>query len=177
MSSHAAARRDKTDSDAVFCLITLDICFNFAQYKCVLFYSFCDYYCAVSDTLRFHQAATWTKMPGRRYVSGWSCRLDSGRAVRRPTIRDSGYGSARTITYRRSADNEDQSYEAIKAGCLDSGSLWEDPDFPPARESLFYHTAPSAWPDIDWKRPHVRSLVVHVERLVRCMSVYPNSNF
>jgi len=96
-------------------------------------------------------------MPGRRYVSGWSCRVDNSRAVRRSTIRDSGHGSARTVSYRPpDDDDEDMSYDAIKARCLDSGSLWEDPDFPPAKESLFYDKPPSAWPDIDWKRPHVR---------------------
>jgi len=90
-------------------------------------------------------------------VSGWTGRMG---AVRRSTIRDSGYGSARTVSYQTPADqDDDMSYDAIKARCLESGSLWEDPDFPPARESLFYHKAPSAWPNIDWKRPHVRTNV------------------
>jgi len=98
-------------------------------------------------------------MPGRLYVSGWRARVDNSRAVRRPTIRDVGRGSARSVAYRSSADDDENSYEAIKARCLESGSLWEDPDFPPAAESLFYNNPPSAWPNIDWKRPHVRIFI------------------
>lgn len=95
------------------------------------------------------------EMPGRMYVSGWTCRIDSGSAVRRPTISDTGQGSARSIAYRPSTADDDNSYEAIKARCLEEGALWEDPDFPPVKESLFYNQPPSAWPDIEWKRPHV----------------------
>jgi len=89
------------------------------------------------------------------FVSGWRARVDNSRAARRPTIRDVGRGSARSVAYRSSADDDETSYDAIKARCLESGSLWEDPDFPPAAESLFYNNPPSAWPNIDWKRPHV----------------------
>jgi len=95
-------------------------------------------------------------MSGRRYVSGWTSRVDRGGALRRSTIRDTGHGSARSAAYRPAADDDDASYEAIKAQCLESGTLWEDPDFPPAQESIFYDQPPSAWPDIEWKRPHVR---------------------
>jgi len=96
-------------------------------------------------------------MLGRMYVRGWTPRVTYSRTVRRSTISDTGHGSARTVVYRSSADNEDMSYDAIKARCLESGALWEDPDFPPGRESIFYSQPPSAWPNIDWKRPHVRT--------------------
>jgi len=50
-------------------------------------------------------------------------------------------------------DNVPQTYEDIKAACLDSGSLWEDPDFPADDSSIYYNKPPSVWPDIEWKRP------------------------
>jgi len=98
------------------------------------------------------------EMPGRTFVSGWTCRIDNSRSAQRPTISDTGVGSARSVDFRPASADDENSYDAIKASCLESGSLWEDPDFPPAQESLFYNEPPSAWPNIDWKRPHVRIL-------------------
>jgi calpain len=89
--------------------------------------------------------------PGRTYVSGWSSRTDKSSYAYRPTIQDTGYGSARSGTYQ--APSADNTFAAIKSRCLQSGTLWEDPDFPPVKESLFFNKPPSAWPNIVWKRP------------------------
>ncbi|XP_054848413.1 calpain-5-like [Eublepharis macularius] len=44
-----------------------------------------------------------------------------------------------------------QRYRPLKRSCLGQQSLFEDPEFPAARSSLFYHRAP---PDgLSWKRP------------------------
>ena len=109
-------------------------------------------------------------MSGRTFVSGWTCRIDNSSSVRRSTISDTGNGSARTVTYRPSADDDDNSYEAIRARCLDSGTLWEDPDFPPADESLFYSQPPSAWPNIEWKRPQV--IAFTLAAVIFCLREY-----
>jgi len=44
-----------------------------------------------------------------------------------------------------------QKYDDIKAECLSSGSLWEDPEFPAIDSSLFYSQRPPR--AIEWKRP------------------------
>jgi len=43
-----------------------------------------------------------------------------------------------------------QNFEEIRQECLDSGSLWEDPEFPADDESIFY--SKSAW-GLEWLRP------------------------
>ena len=63
-------------------------------------------------------------------------------------------GSA-TSAYRSSGADEPQTFEAIKQECIDSGALWEDPDFPAEDASMFYETAPAVGGDIEWKRPSV----------------------
>jgi len=90
---------------------------------------------------------------GRTYVSGWSSRVDRSEMVGRSTIRDTGVGSASSVTYKPISD--EYSYDAIKTQCLQRGAFWEDPDFPAVKESLFFQTPPSYWPNIQWKRPHV----------------------
>lgn len=90
---------------------------------------------------------------GRTYVSGWTPRMERSDVDRQSTIRDTGVGLARSVSYTGGSDSS--SYTAVKARCLQSRSLWEDPDFPPVARSLYYKRAPSAWPDIQWKRPHV----------------------
>jgi len=43
-----------------------------------------------------------------------------------------------------------QNFEDIRAQCLDSGALWEDPEFPADNESLFFSKSAR---DIEWLRP------------------------
>jgi len=43
-----------------------------------------------------------------------------------------------------------QNFEEIRQECLDSGTLWEDPEFPADDESIFY--SKSAW-GLEWLRP------------------------
>jgi len=91
------------------------------------------------------------------YISGWSPRIEHSDVSRRSTIRDTGVGLAHTVAYQPvTADSSDSSsYAAVKAHCLQTRTLWEDPDFRPVASSLYYRRPPSAWPDIQWKRPHV----------------------
>jgi len=42
-------------------------------------------------------------------------------------------------------------YERIRRACLKRGELWEDPDFPAAQTSVFYHQTPPF--QFQWKRP------------------------
>jgi hypothetical protein len=91
--------------------------------------------------------------PSRIYVSGWSSRVDRS-GVGLSTVRDTGAGTAASATYAPISD--ENSYDAIRARCVQNGTLWEDPDFPAAKESLFFKTPPSGWPNIQWKRPRVR---------------------
>jgi calpain len=92
----------------------------------------------------------------RTYISGWAPRVERSEAVSRPTIQDTGLGLAHSVTYQplNAAGKDDYAFGAIKARCLASRTLWEDPDFPPVARSLYYKKAPSAWPNIVWKRPH-----------------------
>ena len=102
---------------------------------------------------------------GRMYVRGWAPRIErSDEFSRQSTIRDTGAGLGRTVVYRPvvAGSSDSSSFEAVKARCLQSRTLWEDPDFPPVKRSLFYKNPPSAWPDIQWKRPHVSSLCLPV---------------
>lgn len=95
--------------------------------------------------------------PSRTYISGWSSRVDrSGFGV--STVHDIGAGTAAAITY--APINNENSFDAIKARCLQNGTLWEDPDFPAVKDSLFFKTPPSGWPNIQWKRPRVRNSLV-----------------
>ncbi len=49
-----------------------------------------------------------------------------------------------------------RSFEELRDECLERGQLWEDPDFPAAQASVFYHqTPPFAF---EWKRPSVSDL-------------------
>jgi hypothetical protein len=77
--------------------------------------------------------------------------------VARSTIHDIGAGTARSVTYQpiNAFGAEQNTYDAIRARCLASNNLWEDPDFPAEKDSLFYRKPPSAWPNIVWKRPKV----------------------
>ena len=119
--------------------------------------------CCISVGQSFHtvnntiQYNTDKMPPGRTYVSGWNSRVDRSEMAGRSTIRDTGVGSATSVTYRSRSD--DNSYDAIKTQCLQNGTLWEDPDFPAVKESLFFKTPPSHWPNIQWKRPHVITFV------------------
>lgn len=102
-------------------------------------------------------ASTYTLPYGRAYVSGWSPRAQHSDFVARTTIHDIGAGNARSVTYQpiNAIGAQQNSYDAIKARCMASNSLWEDPDFPADKDSLFYKKPPSAWPNIMWKRPKV----------------------
>ena len=46
-----------------------------------------------------------------------------------------------------------QSFEEIKAQCVEEGCMWEDPEFPAENESVYF-TRESERP-FEWKRPHV----------------------
>jgi len=93
--------------------------------------------------------------PGRTYVSGWSSRTDRNDVTNWSTVRDTRAGSASVSG--KPSDNINP-YDAIKARCLQSNTLWEDPDFPAVKDSIFFKTPPSAWPNIQWKRPKVRDI-------------------
>ena len=54
-----------------------------------------------------------------------------------------------------------ETYETIKASLLESGSLFEDEDFPAEQSSIFYKEEegmPNSWTDVEWKRPSVSLL-------------------
>jgi len=74
---------------------------------------------------------------------------------KKPTIRDTGKGSASRHTNHRTTGpcGDCQTYEDIKAHCNDEGALWEDPDFPAEDASMFFKEPPSPYPDIQWLRP------------------------
>uniref|UniRef100_A0A8C5QB73 Calpain 6 n=1 Tax=Leptobrachium leishanense TaxID=445787 RepID=A0A8C5QB73_9ANUR len=44
-----------------------------------------------------------------------------------------------------------QNYFELKKECLKNKKLFEDPEFPPSDESLYYHTLPMQ--NVEWKRP------------------------
>jgi len=100
---------------------------------------------------------------GRVYTRGWVPRIDRSDVSRQSTIRDTGFGLGRSVTYRpvTAGGSDGSSYAAMRAHCLQTRTLWEDPDFQPVARSLFYKRPPSAWPDIQWKRPHVSILFLH----------------
>ena len=56
-------------------------------------------------------------------------------------------GDARTI------HSSGQSFEQLRQGCLQSGTLFEDADFPASNVSLFYSERPQV--PFVWKRPGV----------------------
>jgi hypothetical protein len=119
-----------------------------------------------SDRSRY-SASTYTLPYGRAYVSGWSPRMQRSDVPPSTTIHDLGAGMARSITYQpvNYAGAEHNTYDAIKARCLAANSLWEDPDFPAQKDSLFYAKPPSAWPNIQWKRPKVRRNIAEHAKL------------
>ncbi|ELU07534.1 hypothetical protein CAPTEDRAFT_167979 [Capitella teleta] len=89
----------------------------------------------------------------RKYFKGWQPRADRNASKYKSTIRDTGRGSSKFSDYSpRSPDQVPTTYEEIKAACLESGELWEDPDFPTCDESLYYENPPSAPGDIEWLR-------------------------
>ena len=49
-----------------------------------------------------------------------------------------------------------------QAECVANGCLWEDPEFPAEDPSLFFENPPSQYPDIEWLRPGVCSVLRHV---------------
>nr|XP_021504479.1 calpain-9 isoform X3 [Meriones unguiculatus] len=51
----------------------------------------------------------------------------------------------------RTIHSSGQSFEQLRQGCLQSGSLFEDPDFPATNGSLFYSERPQV--PFVWKRP------------------------
>ncbi|CAH1777842.1 unnamed protein product [Owenia fusiformis] len=86
----------------------------------------------------------------RRYLKGWGSRF-APRPDPRPTIRDTGRGSSKNKS-GFSEEGQGQTYEEIKAECLESGGLWEDPDFPAEDCSIFFNSPPPCYP-VEWKRP------------------------
>jgi len=54
---------------------------------------------------------------------------------------------------------EKSSFEEIRAACLSSGTLYEDPAFPATDESVYYSSKTRSKP-IRWLRPWVRCLAV-----------------
>lgn len=90
----------------------------------------------------------------RHYISGWSPRFNVDDAFSNmPTVRYTGRGSASDRYPTKGRSVEPQSYEEIRAECIESGALWEDPDFPATDSSIYFENPPSAWPDIEWLRP------------------------
>lgn len=94
---------------------------------------------------------------GRSYMKGWTPHTSKTDTTYRSTIRDTGRGLAQTSNFVPPKSGEQpKTYDEVKAECLESGTLWEDPDFPPVASSIYFKKPPSAWPNIQWKRPHVR---------------------
>ena len=95
-------------------------------------------------------------------MNGWTPRVQRSDAVSRTTILDTGSGTGRSIAYNpvNHAAEQNASYDAIKARCIANKTLWEDPDFPATKESLFFKKPPSVWPNIKWKRPKVRPFLL-----------------
>ena len=55
-----------------------------------------------------------------------------------------------------------QDYTKLKRLCEQRNHLFEDPDFPATRDSLFY-SADRSDANIEWKRPKVRKIVEKCE--------------
>lgn len=53
----------------------------------------------------------------------------------------------------RTTHSSGQSFEQLRQGCLQSGTLFEDADFPASNSSLFYSERPQV--PFVWKRPRV----------------------
>lgn len=53
----------------------------------------------------------------------------------------------------RTIHSSGQSFEQLRQGCLQSGTLFEDADFPASNGSLFYSERPQV--PFVWKRPGV----------------------
>lgn len=93
---------------------------------------------------------------GRSYMKGWTPHTSNSDTVFRSTIRDTGRGLAQTSDFvPRRPGEVPTTYDDIKSKCLASGSLWDDPDFQPVASSIYFKKPPSAWPNIQWKRPSV----------------------
>ena len=52
-------------------------------------------------------------------------------------------------------------YESVRMGCLESGDLWTDPDFPAVQSSLFAHGKHQL--NIVWKRPKVNKRTIKIK--------------
>ncbi|KAK2154313.1 hypothetical protein LSH36_271g04040 [Paralvinella palmiformis] len=91
----------------------------------------------------------------RRYFKGWTPKFNDAidDFFGRPTIRDTGRGSAhRSIVPRRPGLPEPKTFEEVVNECLENGCLWEDPDFPACEESMYYDSRPPCG-EVEWLRP------------------------
>ena len=94
----------------------------------------------------------------KTYISGIPPRTVKTETNYRSTIRDTGRGQATTSAFVPKKPDQDNTFDKIKAQCIASGRKWEDPDFPATASSLYFRNPPSAWPNIQWKRPHVSNV-------------------
>lgn len=66
-----------------------------------------------------------------------------------------------------------QNFHALRRSCLRRGSLFKDPLFPAAAQSLFYRREPP--PGVTWKRPRVshghQPLFTHRIGLIKTLSI------
>ena len=66
-----------------------------------------------------------------------------------------------------------ENYETIKSRLLESGSLFDDEDFPAEQSSIFYKQEdgmPNSWTNVEWKRPSV-SLCEVDSALCNCIHI------
>uniref|UniRef100_A0A094ZVP8 Calpain clp-1 n=1 Tax=Schistosoma haematobium TaxID=6185 RepID=A0A094ZVP8_SCHHA len=63
------------------------------------------------------------------------------------------------------------SYDQLKKQLLQSGKLFEDPEFPPNDKSLYFSQRPPK--QIEWLRPHTRVYFsIHLRSLIRKMATF-----
>lgn len=87
--------------------------------------------------------------------SSSSVTTTSGDGTRRTRRYQSGWkdNQQETKIKTRAAQVAAQSFEEIRDKCLADGVLWQDPDFPPVNQSVYYSTQlPQSF---QWKRPSV----------------------
>lgn len=95
---------------------------------------------AVSETVAQMESGTG------RYQQGWARGGEEGG----PAV--SGFNSKNIVKLGG------KSYADLKAKCRQTGSLYEDPDFPADNSSLFPKQMPQGMPKITWKRPPVSEI-------------------
>ncbi|KAK2145002.1 hypothetical protein LSH36_711g00022 [Paralvinella palmiformis] len=94
-------------------------------------------------------------MSTRKYTRGWKPRFNpaTDNFFGRSTIRDTGRGSIGQDGIPSKYEVlEMQSFEELVRECLRNRTLWEDPDFPPCDESMYFENRPPCG-DVVWRRP------------------------